>query len=33
MAKVLIVDDASYMRNTLKFMLENAGHSPLHHQE
>jgi two-component system chemotaxis response regulator CheY len=27
MAKVLIADDASFMRNSLKYILENAGHT------
>jgi two-component system chemotaxis response regulator CheY len=26
MAKILIADDASFMRGSLKFILENAGH-------
>lgn len=26
MARILIVDDASFMRNSLKFIFENAGH-------
>jgi len=26
MAKILIVDDASFMRGSLKFIVENAGH-------
>lgn len=26
MAKVLIVDDAAFMRGSLKFIIENAGH-------
>jgi two-component system chemotaxis response regulator CheY len=27
MAKVLVVDDASFMRNSLKYIIENAGHT------
>jgi two-component system chemotaxis response regulator CheY len=27
MARILIVDDASFMRGTLKFLIENAGHN------
>lgn len=27
MAKILIVDNASFMRSSLKFIVENAGHS------
>jgi len=27
MATVLIVDDASFMRNSLKYIIENAGHT------
>ena len=27
MAKIMIVDDASFMRGSLKFIVENAGHN------
>ena len=27
MATVLVVDDASFMRNSLKYIIENAGHT------
>ena len=26
MAKIMIVDDASFMRNTLKYIVESMGH-------
>lgn len=30
MAKVLIVDDAAFMRMTIKQMLEKGGHEAIH---